>query len=34
MMRRLSLGDVVHWITSQNRTIRHLGDYISGNYPS
>jgi len=29
-MRRLSLGEVVNWITTQNRTIRHFGD--SGDY--
>ncbi len=34
IMRRLSLGDVVNWITTEDPTIRHLEDYGSGNYPS
>ncbi len=34
IMRRLLLGDVVNWITTEDPTIRHLEDYGSGNYPS
>ena len=32
-MRRLSLGDVVKRVTTRDRTIPNLGDYVSGNYP-
>ena len=34
ILRRLLLGDVVNWITTEDPTIRHLEDYGSGNYPS
>ena len=33
-MRRLLLGDVVNWITTEDPTIRPLEDYGPGNYPS
>ena len=34
IMRKLSPGDIVNWITTQDRIMRQLGDSFSGNYPS
>ncbi len=34
IMSRLLLGDVVNWITTEDRTIRPVEDYGSGNYRS
>ena len=33
-MRKLSLGDVVDRLVSQDCEVRHRKDYISANYPS
>jgi hypothetical protein len=32
-MRRLSLGELVKYIATWDRTIPHLGDHVSGTYP-